>query len=124
MVLDRLQHSINWNIITRILLSPSPLPTLTHTLIPPCSPTASCRGGLKPIGLIAPNWALHPVLQTLLQVDWEPGPTKIVPNWAPHLLRPALASPLPILTPPYSHPSLLLPLPTLTPPYSHPCLIQ
>ena len=48
------------------------------------------RGGLKPIGPIAPNWALRPILQTLLQVDWEPGPTEIVPNWAAHLLRPAL----------------------------------
>ena len=24
-----------------------------------------------------------------MQVDWVPGPTEIVPNWAPHLLRPA-----------------------------------
>ena len=29
-------------------------------------------------------------VQTLVQVDWEPGPTEIIPNWAPHLLRPAL----------------------------------
>ena len=28
-------------------------------------------------------------LLQLVQVDWEPGPTEIVPNWAPHL-RPAL----------------------------------
>ena len=27
---------------------------------------------------------------TLVQVYWEPGPTGIVPNWALHLLRPAL----------------------------------
>ena len=26
-----------------------------------------------------------------MQVDWEPGPTEIVPNWAPHLPRSALA---------------------------------
>ena len=32
---------------------------------------------------IVPNWAPHPILQTLVQVDWEPGPTEIVPNWAP-----------------------------------------
>ena len=24
------------------------------------------------------------ILQTLVQVHWEPGPTEIVPNWAPH----------------------------------------
>ena len=48
------------------------------------------RAGLKPIGLIAPNWAPRPILQTLVQVDWEPGSTEIVPKWAPHLLRPAL----------------------------------
>ena len=47
--------------------------------------------GLKPIGPIAPSWAPRPILQTLVQGDCEPGPTKIVPNWAPHLLRPALA---------------------------------
>ena len=46
------------------------------------------RAGLKPIGLIAPNWAPRPILQTLVQVDWEPGPTEIVPKWAPHLPRP------------------------------------
>ena len=48
--------------------------------------------GLKPIGPIAPNWAPRPILQTLVQVDWEPGPTEIVPNWAPHLLKPVLAA--------------------------------
>ena len=48
------------------------------------------RAGLKPIGPIAPNWAPRPILQNLVQVDWEPGPPDIVPNWAPHLLRPAL----------------------------------
>ena len=42
-----------------------------------------CRAGLKPIGPIAPNWAPCPVLQTLVQVDWGPGPTEIVPNWTP-----------------------------------------
>ena len=26
---------------------------------------------------------LLPILHTLVQVDWEPGPTEIVPNWAP-----------------------------------------
>ena len=41
------------------------------------------RAGLKPNGPIAPNWAPHPILQTLVQVDWEPGLTDIVPNWAP-----------------------------------------
>ena len=30
-------------------------------------------------------------VQTLVQVDWEPGPTEIVPNWAPHLIRLALS---------------------------------
>ena len=48
------------------------------------------RAGLKPIGPIAPNWVPRLILQTLVQVDWEPGPTEIVSNWAPHLLRPAL----------------------------------
>ena len=28
------------------------------------------------------SWAPRPILQTLVQVDWEPGPTEIVPNWA------------------------------------------
>ena len=42
------------------------------------------RAGFKPI---APNWVPRPILQTLVQVNWEPGPTEIVPNWAPHLLR-------------------------------------
>ena len=51
------------------------------------------RAGLKPIGPIAPSWAPRPIQQTLVQVDWEPGPTEIVPNWAPHLLRPALHTP-------------------------------
>ena len=46
---------------------------------------------IKPIGPIAPNWAPRPILHILVQVDWEPGPTEIVPNWAPHLLRPALS---------------------------------
>ena len=41
------------------------------------------RADLIPIGPIAPNWAPRPILQTLVQVDWEPGPTEIVPNWAP-----------------------------------------
>ena len=49
----------------------------------------ACRAGLKPVGPIAPDWALGPILQTLVQVDWEPGQTEIVPNWALHLLRPA-----------------------------------
>ena len=30
------------------------------------------------------------VLQTLVQVDWEPWPTEIAPSWAPHLLGPGL----------------------------------
>ena len=47
--------------------------------------------GLKPIGPIAPSWAPRPILQTLVLVEWETGPTEIVPNWPPHLLRPALA---------------------------------
>ena len=29
-------------------------------------------------------------MQTLVQADWEPRPTEIVPNWAPHLVSPAL----------------------------------
>ena len=29
-------------------------------------------------------------VHTLVQVDWEPGPTEIVPKWAPILHRPAL----------------------------------
>ena len=37
------------------------------------------RAGLKPVGPIAPNWAPRPILQTLVQADWEPGPTEIVP---------------------------------------------
>ena len=45
---------------------------------------------LKPTGPIAPNWAPRPILQTLVQVDWEPETTEIVLNWVPHLLRPAL----------------------------------
>ena len=60
------------------------------------------RAGLKPIG-ITPNWAprksviysrlvKYIQVQTLVQVDWEPGPTEIVPNWAPHIVRPALLS--------------------------------
>ena len=57
----------------------------------------SFRGVLKPIGPIAPNWAPQPILQTLVQVDWEPEATEIVPNWAPHLLRPAPTSLLFIL---------------------------
>ena len=28
-------------------------------------------------------------VQTLVQVDWEPGPTEIVHKWAPQLLSPA-----------------------------------
>ena len=42
---------------------------------------------------IVPNWAPLPILQTLVQVDWEPGLTEIVPNWAPRLLRLALTPP-------------------------------
>ena len=49
------------------------------------------REGLNPIGPIVHKWAPRPILQTLVQVDWEPGPTEIVPNWAPHRLRPALS---------------------------------
>ena len=48
------------------------------------------RAGLKPIRTISPNWAARPILQALVQVDWEPGPTEIVSIWAPHLLRPTL----------------------------------
>ena len=49
------------------------------------------RAGLKPVGPVAPNCAPWPILQTLVQVDWDSGPTEIVPNWAPHLLlRPVL----------------------------------
>ena len=48
------------------------------------------RVGLNPIGPIAPNWAPRPILQTTVQVDWEPGLTEIFPNWAPHILRQAL----------------------------------
>ena len=70
---------------------------------------AMLRAGLKPIEPTAPNLGPAPKggpalecnllsprlvkyiqVQTLVQVDWEPGPTEIVPNWAPHLLRPAL----------------------------------
>ena len=53
--------------------------------------SVSLRAGLKPIGPVATNRAIHSILQTLLQVDWEPGSTVIVPNWAPHLLRLALS---------------------------------
>ena len=60
------------------------------TLHPAHPPTH--RAGLKPIRPIASNWAPRPILQTLVQVDWEPGPTEIVPNWVPHPLRPALPS--------------------------------
>ena len=35
--------------------------------------------------------ALKLILQSLVQVDWEPGPIEIVPNWAPHFLRPTLS---------------------------------
>ena len=35
------------------------------------------------IGLFGPNWAPRPILQTLVQVDCETGPTEIVPNWVP-----------------------------------------
>ena len=45
------------------------------------------RASLKPI---APNWAPRPILQTLVQVDWEPWPTEIAPSWAPRLLGPGL----------------------------------
>ena len=48
------------------------------------------KAHLKPIGPIAPNWAPRIILQTLVQVDWDPGPTEIVPNLATHLLRAAL----------------------------------
>ena len=48
------------------------------------------RAGLKPIGPIAPNWAPHPILQTLVQVDWEPGLTEIVPNCTQHLPKSTL----------------------------------
>ena len=46
--------------------------------------------GLKLIRPIAPNWAPRPILQTLVQVDRETGPTENVTNWAPQLLRPVL----------------------------------
>ena len=49
------------------------------------------RACLRPNGPIVPNWAPRPILQIMVQFDWEPGPTEIVPNWAPRLLRPALA---------------------------------
>ena len=52
------------------------------------------RAGLKPTGPIAPSWAPCPILQTMVQVDWEPGPTKIVPNLAPHFLMRALGWPM------------------------------
>ena len=42
--------------------------------------TPTTRAGLKSIGPIAPNWAPRPILQTLVQVNWEHGPTEIVPN--------------------------------------------
>ena len=29
------------------------------------------------------NWAPHPNLQTLVQADWEPGATEIVPSRGP-----------------------------------------
>ena len=51
------------------------------------------RAGFKLIGPIAPSWAPRPILHTVVQVDWEPGPTEIVANWAPHLQRPALSGP-------------------------------
>ena len=57
------------------------------------------RAGLKPIGPIAPNWTPRPILQTLVQIDWEPGPTEIVPNLAPHLIRPALLAIIQPFTP-------------------------
>ena len=50
---------------------------------PSCHTMSGCRAGLKPIGPIALNWAQRPILQTLVQVDWEPGPTEIVPSWVP-----------------------------------------
>ena len=41
---------------------------------------SGARAGLKPTGPIASIWAPRPILQTLVQVDWEAGPTEIVPN--------------------------------------------
>ena len=56
-----------------------------------CDYVCVCSGpALSQLDQKIPNWALRPILQTLVQVDWEPGPTEIVPNLAPHLLKPAL----------------------------------
>ena len=63
---------------------PPPPPPTTHTHF--LSPSYATdiyiyipRAGLKPIGPITPSWAPRPILQTLVQVNWEPGPTQLGP---------------------------------------------
>ena len=55
-----------------------------------CCPLGPPSDGLPPVPPPPPPLTPRPILQTLVQVDWEPGTTELVLNRAPHLLRSAL----------------------------------
>ena len=58
---------------------------MLYTVQQMLDPLSAARPALSQSGPIASKWAPRSILETLVLVDWEPGPTVIVPNWAPHL---------------------------------------